>query len=99
MWKESRGMEVIDASVRETCLRHEEALRCIHVALLCVQEDPFDRPTMSSVVYMLANEATSLPPFKEPAFSTHSDYKAVCSSPSSSIFSSNPVTISIPQGR
>ncbi|XP_061993787.1 probable receptor-like protein kinase At1g11050 [Rosa rugosa] len=99
LWKEGRGMEVIDASVRETCLPHE-ALRCIHVALLCVQEDPVDRPTMSSVIHMLANEATSLPLFKEPAFSTHSNYKAVCSSsPSSSIFSNNLVTISIPEGR
>ncbi|PRQ37167.1 putative protein kinase RLK-Pelle-DLSV family [Rosa chinensis] len=99
LWKEGRGMEVIDASVRETCMPNE-ALRCIHVALLCVQEDPVDRPTMSSVIHMLANEATSLPLFKEPAFSTHSNYKAVCSSsPSSSIFSNNLVTISIPQGR
>ncbi|XP_062024301.1 probable receptor-like protein kinase At1g11050 isoform X2 [Rosa rugosa] len=99
LWNEGRGLEVIDASVRETCLPHE-ALRCIHVALLCVQEDPVDRPTMSSVVHMLANEATSLPLFKEPAFSTHSNYKAICSSsPSSSIFSNNLVTISVPEGR
>ncbi|KAM5580802.1 putative receptor-like protein kinase [Rosa sericea] len=99
LWKEGRGMEVIDEPVRETCLPHE-ALRCIHVALLCVQEDPVDRPTMSSVNHMLANEATSLPPFKEPAFSTHGNYKAVCSSSrSSSIFSNNLVTISIPEGR
>ncbi|XP_024172025.2 G-type lectin S-receptor-like serine/threonine-protein kinase SD1-1 isoform X1 [Rosa chinensis] len=96
LWKEGRGMEVIDESVRETCLPHE-ALRCIHVALLCVQEDPVDRPTMSSVNHMLANEATSLPPFKEPAFSTHGNYKAVCSSSQSS--SINLVTISIPEGR
>ncbi|CAB4274311.1 unnamed protein product [Prunus armeniaca] len=34
LWKEGRGMEVLDASVRETCCPHE-ALRCIHVGL-CV---------------------------------------------------------------
>ncbi|KAL6192226.1 hypothetical protein ACLB2K_038611 [Fragaria x ananassa] len=70
LWKEGRGMEVIDASVRETCRIHE-ALRCIHVGLLCGQEAPADRPTMSLVIHMLeAEEATSLPPSKEPAFST-----------------------------
>lgn len=53
-------MEVIDASVRDTCQTHE-ALRCIHVGLLCVLEAPADRPTMSSVIHMLqGNEATFL---------------------------------------
>ncbi|CAL2249560.1 unnamed protein product [Prunus armeniaca] len=69
-WKEGRGMEVFDESVREACGTHE-AQRCIHVGLLCVQEAPADRPTMSSVISMLqGNEAASLPPSKEPAFSS-----------------------------
>lgn len=89
---------MIDASMREICPPHE-ALRCMHVAFLCVQEDPADRPTMATVVVMLGNETTSLPPFKEPAFSAHSNSSDVGSSPSSSIFSNNAVTISIPEGR
>ncbi|CAL8139761.1 unnamed protein product [Prunus armeniaca] len=69
-WKEGRGMEVFDESVREACDTHE-AQRCIHVGLLCVQEALADRPTMSSVISMLqGNEAASLPPSKEPAFSS-----------------------------
>ncbi|XP_020415075.1 G-type lectin S-receptor-like serine/threonine-protein kinase At4g27290 isoform X2 [Prunus persica] len=99
LWREGRGMEVIDASVRETC-RHDEALKCIQVGFLCVQEDPADRPTMSSVILMLANEATSLPPSKEPAFSTHRNSVAVSSSPQTTpIISNNAVTISLPEGR
>ncbi|KAL6135311.1 hypothetical protein ACLB2K_067539 [Fragaria x ananassa] len=69
LWIEGRGVEVIDASVRETC-HINEALRCIHIGLLCIQDAPADRPTMSLVIHMLeAEEAASLPPSKEPAFS------------------------------
>ena len=46
-----------------------EVLKCIHIGLLCVQANPADRPTMSSVVVMLANETISLPLPAEPAFS------------------------------
>ncbi|KAL6140062.1 hypothetical protein ACLB2K_058363 [Fragaria x ananassa] len=93
LWKEGRGIEVIDASVRETCRSHE-ALRCIHVGLLCVQEAPADRPTMSLVIHMLeAEEATSLPPSKEPAFST-----SRISSPVTT-YSKNVVTITLPEPR
>ncbi|KAK9924636.1 hypothetical protein M0R45_032994 [Rubus argutus] len=100
LWKEDRGMEVIDASVRETCQPHE-ALRCIHVGFLCVQEAPADRPTMSSVIHMLqADQGTTLPPFKKPAFSTHRNSSAGgSSSQTSTIFSVNPLTISILEGR
>ncbi|XP_034197068.1 G-type lectin S-receptor-like serine/threonine-protein kinase B120 [Prunus dulcis] len=91
LWKEGRGMEVIDESVREACDTHE-ALRCIHVGFLCVQEAPADRPTMSSVISMLqGNEAASLPPSKEPAFSSaHRNSIAIAASPQTSpIFSNN----------
>lgn len=94
-------MEVIDESVRETC-RPDEALKCIHVGILCVQEAPADQPTMSSVVFMLNNEATSLPPIKEPAFSTLRKSSHVGSSSFSQIsttFSNNAVTISMPEAR
>ncbi|XP_040366664.1 G-type lectin S-receptor-like serine/threonine-protein kinase B120 isoform X3 [Rosa chinensis] len=93
LWKEGRGMEVIDASVKETCRIHE-ALRCIHVGLLCVQEAPADRPTMSSVIHMLeVNEATSLPPSKEPGFSTCRNSSHVTT------YSNNVVTITLPDPR
>ncbi|CAN6702124.1 unnamed protein product [Malus baccata var. baccata] len=99
LWKEGRGMEVIDESIRETC-HLDEALRCIHVGFLCVQEAPADRPTMSSVIHMLqSNESTSLPPSKELAFSTHRNSNHVRSSEMPTIFSHNSVTMSLPEGR
>lgn len=44
-----------------------EALRCIQVGLLCVQENAEDRPNMSTVVFMLGNE-TTMPSPNQPAF-------------------------------
>jgi hypothetical protein len=56
---------------------------------------------MSLVILMLGNEATMLPPSKEPAFSTDSSIShAVGSScQSSTRFSNNAVTISLPEAR
>lgn len=45
------------------------ALRYINVGLLCVQENPNERPNMSSVVSMLSSEIEALPQPKKPAFS------------------------------
>ena len=44
-----------------------DALRCINVGLLCVQEFAADRPTMSALVFMLSNDS-ALPTPKQPAF-------------------------------
>ncbi|KVE25419.1 hypothetical protein Ccrd_023950 [Cynara cardunculus var. scolymus] len=38
------------------------------IGLLCIQEDPPDRPTMMDVVLMLGMDIESLPDPKEPAF-------------------------------
>jgi len=43
-------------------------MRCIHIALLCVQDHPKDRPMISQIVYMLSNDNT-LPIPKQPTFS------------------------------
>ncbi|RXH89915.1 hypothetical protein DVH24_032272 [Malus domestica] len=97
LWNEGRIREVIDESIRETC-RLDEALRCIHVGFLCVQDAPTDRPTMSSIVRMLANEATSPPPINKPVFSANRNYSAVgSSSQTPKFFSNNLVTITAPR--
>lgn len=43
-------------------------MRCIHIALLCVQENVADRPTMASVVLMLNSYSVTLPLPSLPAF-------------------------------
>lgn len=45
-----------------------EALRWIQIGLLCVQEDPNIRPTMSMVVLMLGSKSIHLPQPSKPPF-------------------------------
>ncbi|RDX88692.1 Receptor-like serine/threonine-protein kinase SD1-8, partial [Mucuna pruriens] len=66
LWKEDTPMKLVDASLGDT-FTISEALRCIHVGLLCVQLHPEDRPNMASVIFMLSSENT-LPQPKEPGF-------------------------------
>jgi hypothetical protein len=51
--------------------RPQEILRCIHVGLLCVQEDPYLRPSMASVVVMLNSRSITLPTPAVPAYALH----------------------------
>lgn len=51
-----------------------EVLRCIHVGLLCVQDNANDRPPMSSVMFMLENETANLPKPKQPVCFGMSNY-------------------------
>ncbi|KAK6932446.1 Serine-threonine/tyrosine-protein kinase, catalytic domain [Dillenia turbinata] len=66
LWRQDKALEIIDSSLEELGFSNE-ALRCIQVGLLCVQECAADRPAMSEVVFMLGNN-TSLPSPKQPAF-------------------------------
>ncbi|KAM5588529.1 G-type lectin S-receptor-like serine/threonine-protein kinase [Rosa sericea] len=66
LWKEGRASEIIDTSLGES-YPISEVLRCIQIALLCVQEYADDRPTMSKVVSVLSNDA-ALPSPRKPGF-------------------------------
>ncbi|XVF78680.1 hypothetical protein PTKIN_Ptkin14bG0155100 [Pterospermum kingtungense] len=66
LWKYGRPLELIDSFLQESC-SVSELVRCIQIALLCVQVHPEDRPTMSSVVLMLGSEIALVEP-KEPVF-------------------------------
>jgi hypothetical protein len=45
-----------------------EMMRCIHIGLLCVQENVAERPTMASVVLMLSSSSLTLQIPSQPAF-------------------------------
>ncbi|XP_022753204.1 G-type lectin S-receptor-like serine/threonine-protein kinase At4g27290 isoform X2 [Durio zibethinus] len=66
LWTEERPLELIDKALGDFYII-TEVLRCIHVALLCVQLHPEDRPNMSSVLLMLGGEST-LPQPKKPGY-------------------------------
>uniref|UniRef100_A0ACD5WHV5 Uncharacterized protein n=2 Tax=Avena sativa TaxID=4498 RepID=A0ACD5WHV5_AVESA len=65
LWKEGRGVDLLDEAMGGT-LDYSVVLRCIQVALLCVQVHPRSRPLMSSVVMMLSSENATMPEPNEP---------------------------------
>ncbi|XP_057961618.1 cysteine-rich receptor-like protein kinase 25 [Malania oleifera] len=71
LWRDGVPLELLDPTLRETYSRNE-VLRCIHIGLLCVQEDVAARPTMESVVLVLGSLTVTLPLPQQPAFIPHS---------------------------
>ncbi|KAL3727587.1 hypothetical protein ACJRO7_032340 [Eucalyptus globulus] len=67
LWSEGQSLELTDASIKESC-DAVQVVKCIHIGLLCVQEDPIDRPTMSPVVHMLGADTIPLTRPSLPAF-------------------------------
>ncbi|KAH7662209.1 Non-specific serine/threonine protein kinase protein [Dioscorea alata] len=66
-WLRGTISEILDPSLGDHWPR-SEALRCIQIGLLCVQEDPANRPSMSMVVLMLNSYSVSLQAPSKPAF-------------------------------
>ncbi|KAK9089543.1 hypothetical protein Scep_028625 [Stephania cephalantha] len=66
LWEDGRPLELVDPSMGDS-FSDQEVTKFIQVGILCVQENANDRPTMSSVVFMLGNE-TTIPTPRQPAF-------------------------------
>ncbi|XP_044470528.1 cysteine-rich receptor-like protein kinase 18 [Mangifera indica] len=65
-WNEGTALNLIDPTLRVGF--NSEVMRCIHIGLLCVQENVSNRPTMAAVVLMLTSCSLSLPIPLKPAF-------------------------------
>lgn len=61
MWNDGRLHELVDPILGDG-FKLAEIVQCAQVALLCAQEDPADRPTMSDVAALLNFESISLLP-------------------------------------
>lgn len=100
MHEEGRSSELIGPDVIESC-HIPEVLRTIHVALLCVQRNPEDRPSMSKVVLMLGSQGTLDNPQEPGFFAERNLYSEVNSSSSNRqvTTSVNEITMTIMEGR
>ncbi|XP_026396245.1 cysteine-rich receptor-like protein kinase 10 [Papaver somniferum] len=65
-WHKGTALELLDSSFKDRCSR-TEAMKCIHIALLCVQDSIVDRPTMSTVILMLSSNSMTFPLPTQPA--------------------------------
>uniref|UniRef100_A0A3Q7HEV3 non-specific serine/threonine protein kinase n=1 Tax=Solanum lycopersicum TaxID=4081 RepID=A0A3Q7HEV3_SOLLC len=81
LWMEDRALDMMDQTIVDT-FEDKEVIKCVNVALLCVQEDPGDRPTMSNVVVMLGGESMTLPRPSQPHFITRRNALSTSSSSS-----------------
>ncbi|PRQ28559.1 putative protein kinase RLK-Pelle-DLSV family [Rosa chinensis] len=70
-WREGTASNLVDPTLRNGS--RTEIMRCIHIGLLCVQENVAARPTMASITLMLNSYSLSLPPPSQPAFFMHSN--------------------------
>lgn len=83
-------LNIVDPNLIETRGLSDEIMKCIHIGLLCVQDNAESRPTMASVVVMLNASSFTLPKPSQPGFYSESSSK---DNHTSSIASSNSVTI------
>ncbi|KEH30778.1 putative protein kinase RLK-Pelle-DLSV family [Medicago truncatula] len=99
-WKEDRALGLTDSNIDETYVV-SEVLRCMHISLLCVQQNPEDRPTMASVILMLGSSEKELGEPKEPGFiskNVSSETNSI-TNPKGCCSSVNEVTISLLDAR
>ncbi|KAJ4790964.1 cysteine-rich RECEPTOR-like kinase [Rhynchospora pubera] len=58
-WNNDTVSQLKDPALEEDCIK--EIKRCAHIALLCVQEDPTNRPTMATIRHMLGSPSLTIP--------------------------------------
>ncbi|CAL5339516.1 unnamed protein product [Camellia sinensis] len=72
LWKDGKGMDFMDPLLDDSSSSCK-LMRCMQVALLCVQEKWQERLSMLEVSSMLKNETEMVPIPQRPAFSTKKD--------------------------
>ncbi|KAK2631778.1 hypothetical protein EUGRSUZ_L02457, partial [Eucalyptus grandis] len=69
-WREGTISNIIDPCI--TFSLSTKIVRCVHIGLLCVQENVANRPTMTSVLLMLNSHSVTPQVPSQPAFFLHS---------------------------
>ncbi|KAI3458745.1 hypothetical protein Pfo_015408 [Paulownia fortunei] len=67
LWSEGHGLAFVDQTIVGSNFQ-TKIVRCIHIALLCVQEFPKKRPTIQTALSMLSREIVELPLPDQPVF-------------------------------
>ncbi|KAG2248859.1 hypothetical protein Bca52824_088487 [Brassica carinata] len=67
LWNNDSLLEFVDPVIGDNYDKYE-VIRCVHIGLLCVQENPTDRPSMFTIFQMLTNTSITLPVPQPPGF-------------------------------
>ncbi|GFQ07268.1 g-type lectin s-receptor-like serine/threonine-protein kinase at1g11330 [Phtheirospermum japonicum] len=100
LWNEGNGLAFADQRIANLNVK-AQIVRCIHIALLCVQELPKDRPTVQTVLSMLSHEIVDLPLPKQPEFfeKWNRHHAGSIHPPGEIDYSINDLTITVLDGR
>jgi hypothetical protein len=71
-WTAGTLVEIMDPSLSSLAPR-DQMVKCIQIGLLCVQDDPMDRPMMSMVNIMLSSNTVTLSAPSKPVFCIQKD--------------------------
>ncbi|CAA7018262.1 unnamed protein product [Microthlaspi erraticum] len=66
-WRNGSPLELVDTELGKN-YKSNEVIRCIHMALLCVQNEPEQRPSLSTIILMLTCNSITLPVPQSPAY-------------------------------
>ncbi|XP_010439226.1 PREDICTED: cysteine-rich receptor-like protein kinase 15 [Camelina sativa] len=67
LWGNRTSLDLVDPIIVEN-FQSSEVVRCIHIGLLCVQENLVERPTMPTIFMMLTSNTVTLPVPRQPGF-------------------------------
>ncbi|XP_059439331.1 cysteine-rich receptor-like protein kinase 10 isoform X2 [Corylus avellana] len=67
LWRDGSPLDLLDPTLGDSYSR-DEVIKCLHIGLLAVQNDPVDRPTIESIILMLQSYSVPLPSPQEPAY-------------------------------
>ncbi|XAR65587.1 Non-specific serine/threonine protein kinase [Bertholletia excelsa] len=67
LWNEGKPLKFMDSTLQGAYSK-SEVTRCMQIGLLCVQEDPEERPPMATVVVMLSSYSATMQVPQQPAF-------------------------------
>ncbi|CAD6217706.1 unnamed protein product [Miscanthus lutarioriparius] len=101
LWNADKGERLIDPAILPAC-PVRDALRCVHMALLCVQDHACDRPDIPYVVMALGSDSSVLPMPKPPTFTlqcTSSDKDGIFPDRVDESYSACDLTVTMLQGR
>ncbi|KAJ7946223.1 Cysteine-rich receptor-kinase-like protein [Quillaja saponaria] len=66
-WRNQTPLEFLDPTLRGSHSR-SEVIKCIHIGLVCVQENPAHRPSMATIDLMLNSHSFTLPLPRRPTY-------------------------------
>ncbi|CAN6921610.1 unnamed protein product [Brassica oleracea] len=74
LWRNGSPQELVDPAIGRN-YESQEVTRCIHIAVLCVQDNPIKRPMLSTIILMLTSNTITLPLPRLPRFIPRSRHK------------------------